>query len=848
MLLILTSFFLVNYYQLGLCGKASLSPSSSSCLCIDGCTYTSEARENAFCETKINSTQLSCRIKKPSFKFNYRQMPLNSSSSSSSSSCSCDLLSKPDFKLTIDGVGLFDSSSSVADILKILQLLDRNVSYVEINLSGIRGINVESPLKLNSSSHQFIWLNLYDSHLKFFNTRGRSIRTCAEFETTLLEKNSSSSFNVGNNNNDVYVSINSTRLGEPVCELLFRNVRLERLEIKDTYETYFKTNLLRFLQQQQLQQSKETSLNCSVKQFELVGENIFLDSRILNARIFTHLEKIEFSRAVFNSLHNDAFLGFKHLTSIQIDYMGLMSLTRQQGVTWTRSINSDLSVDLYAANEIAQNINRLVQITLVPYQRIKPLGSTDVILYSDTDFCAYLDWPFRQLVFVRFASTILFSQNLSCLAYSLLQHHSRVNDVWGGFYFLDFINLNHSSEACNFTRMTSRCDKRNYETISNKNIIKNNRYQFNSFDFLHVSEYLVLVATPVASLFGFVLNLLVIGVLVNKSFVKEFKEKQYTFMVAVSAFNALVCFFQALSIINECQRPAQLFCSTIRKSHVTQYYKIVFLEFFQHFFISLSNCSYLAFGLCRISLVGIKHSRFIRFVSETGVKKLLASFVVYSCLISLVKPFRHKLNDSLYGGGNTATTFPEPSFLGSSVFHTNRHVFKLVFFANIVYDFVNYCCYVLLIIVVDVVMLVKVRQVLRDKEKKACDQSEEKRSKMKKENRESFKMLVKFVVFNSASNMCLKLPSCFTSLNDIRIFFSNLYYFVVASTYVYDAYVFPYPLGYLCVVTKVCQVFQLLGRFLLVVSLSSNFFFLKKFDRNFQQALEAISISKKTIK
>lgn len=376
--------------------------------------------------------------------------------------------------------------------------------------------------------------------------------------------------------------------------------------------------------------------------------------------------------------------------------------------------------------------------------------------------------------------------------------------------------------------MISLCNKSGYHVNDDPN-----RYHFNSFEFLHLSEYLIILVTAIVSLAGVVANSLTIAILLNKRFEKEFKQKQYTYMVIYSVSNVLVCFIQLVSLVNECQRPAEIFCSRVRKSNVVQYFKIVFVEFFQHFLISISNCSYVAFALCRLSLVGNKPSGLVKFVWDVGVKKLITTFIIFSCLLTLAKPFRYKRNTLLHGFDE----FPEFFISLNKMFTGQIKLYKLIVIADSVYDLINYCVIVLVIFVVDVVMLKRVREVMREREKKMSDQLEAKRIKVKKENEESFKKLVRFVVLNSTTNLGLKIPNSFTSLNDLRLITTNIRYLTKANYFsVYDAYTLRYPLDRLCLDYKSCLVFQSFGHFLFVVSLCVNFFFLKLFDRNFREA------------
>ena len=130
---------------------------------------------------------------------------------------------------------------------------------------------------------------------------------------------------------------------------------------------------------------------------------------------------------------------------------------------------------------------------------------------------------------------------------------------------------------------------------------------------------------------------------------------------------------------------------------------------------------------------------------------------------------------------------------------------------------------------------------MSEKEEKMSDQIQQKNNKLKNDNTNTFRELVKLVVLNSLINIFFKIPSCITSLNDFRliVYKFNFSYFTYFS-FLTNPFVFPYTMDNLCVITKACLVFQSFGHFLFQLSLSTNFFFLKRFDKNFRSAFTTI--------
>lgn len=307
-------------------------------------------------------------------------------------------------------------------------------------------------------------------------------------------------------------------------------------------------------------------------------------------------------------------------------------------------------------------------------------------------------------------------------------------------------------------------------------------------------------------------------------------------MTIMSVFNILSCVCQIVSLINECQQPFGIFCSSIRKSVFVQYLKLIFAEFFLYFFISMSNLTYIAFAICRLSLVGNNVNKFVKFVTDIDIKKLIGVFIILSCCLTIAKPFNYKITDISYED----TEFPRLFYKRSRLSHIKPIIIVLLS-ANVVYDVFNSILFVIVSLIVDVVLLRKVGQVMQEKEEKMASQIQSSRDKVKKENEASYKKLVKFVVLNSLANVCLKIPSCVTSLNDFRVFIFRFDFSLFENVHLAtNSFVFPYTMGYVCELAKVCQVFKKFGHFLFLVSLSLNFFFLKRFDKNFKLAIRKI--------
>ena len=305
-------------------------------------------------------------------------------------------------------------------------------------------------------------------------------------------------------------------------------------------------------------------------------------------------------------------------------------------------------------------------------------------------------------------------------------------------------------------------------------------------------------------------------------------------MVIFSLSNILICFCQLFSLVNECQLPFGIFCSSIRRFIWAQYMKMIFGEFFKYFLISMSHLMYIAFALNRLSLIGKDHDRITRYVSDVNVTKIMGFSVVFSTLVSIVKPFQYKIHS------NMLFNYPFYPILHTSYdekwYKNLKDVFILVF--NGVYNFLIYVVFVVINLIIDILLLVRLRRVTREREKKFQSQSENIRQKIKEEDERSIKEVTHLILFNILTNFTLKIPTTITSLNDIRalINYSEKFTALLGSPSI-SQYVYSYSMDYFCYMSRGCQVFQVFGNFLFLMSLFINFFLIRKFDKNFGKAL-----------
>lgn len=179
-----------------------------------------------------------------------------------------------------------------------------------------------------------------------------------------------------------------------------------------------------------------------------------------------------------------------------------------------------------------------------------------------------------------------------------------------------------------------------------------------------------------------------------------------------AASNALILIIQAMSLFSECQnRFNGIFCSRINKSGFAQYYKIIFIEYISSVLILFSNLTYIGFSINRLSLIGKNHSKLTVKVSSLKIWQFSIR-VLFPCFaLSVVKIFKFIPNIDQ----------PDDEYPHPFVFFFNKvsKARSYTFFAfNIIFDLINSFGFLVVNLVLDILLAIKLKQVIEEKEKK----------------------------------------------------------------------------------------------------------------------------------
>lgn len=236
---------------------------------------------------------------------------------------------------------------------------------------------------------------------------------------------------------------------------------------------------------------------------------------------------------------------------------------------------------------------------------------------------------------------------------------------------------------------------------------------FQTFEKWQITEFfLSAVLAPMACVFGIVTNALVVYVVSHKSSKKELENNHYKFMRLNAVVNIVILLIEPLTIITECQGYIMgILCSPPRFVLFVQYFKIIVVEYSSNALRLLSNFSYVGFAINRLALVGKKHGKFVSKVSKWSVREFLNRVFLPSGLLSAIKIFHSFPNsyDPMYDYPFTSTDmYPRM---------TNSLLLAYLIF-EFLFNFVNYFLFLVVNLIIDVVLVVRMKRTLNEKASK----------------------------------------------------------------------------------------------------------------------------------
>lgn len=577
--------------------------------------------------------------------------------------------------------------------LKIFE--QAKLKNLKIMFSHLKGI--ESSV-FNKESKTFdeidISLIFYDSKLIIFNSEGK-VEKCQSYHDT---------------NSSLNLSTLQFSFGSAyglVCPLFFNHLNVNLLSIDYLTNTFYKKNLISFF---------NITMNYpNIFRLNLFYcENLILKEEFLNKNIFKSLNRIQIIGKL-SGIEENLLGKLEQLTLLQLDIYFARSLFAQ-GIRWTKSVNKNSK-------------NRVFTIQIS--HREFPFADSDYkinTLFPDHDFCIYKNFPFENKVVLDVSDGFIYQNfNFTCTFNYIRFKNSKFNSNFVGFYSKLYPNEKHN---CDFEKIIKNCQ---IKILIDKQNLK---------EFIVFTEFMfVIILNPLASFIALLLNLSVIILLKN---VKISKPNLF-FIKCYSFVSFVFIILKLLSLINQCSFKTGIFCSSIRSKIMVQYYKKFIVDFLCEILKFLLNFLLISYNYYRFRF--LTNSKFS--LTLTKMKLIFFFFLAFSLLINWSNIMHSRINYSLPN-----LNYPISSLNSENVLEPPKIYLK---YLNALSKLINYVLFFIFNILIDFLIIRKLRKIIKFKAKFKSIQNYTKNDQLNKINLS----ILKKTMSNLVINLVLKTPEFF---------------------------------------------------------------------------------------
>jgi hypothetical protein len=257
--------------------------------------------------------------------------------------------------------------------------------------------------------------------------------------------------------------------------------------------------------------------------------------------------------------------------------------------------------------------------------------------YPDEDFCIFVQFPQRNFIiyFLMFPSITQCTSTIRYYNY-FTQNMTLLFEYFPDAALVFSICKNYMNGTLDFAPIISNCNMSHFRESGTSHA---ESYQV-EYLFEFVEDILIFIAIPAACAIGLFLNILVVRA-VYQNQQKDLKDDFYQYMSLNSKFNCLYCIIFLFYPVNSCvDIMTGYFCSSIRKSYVTQLYKIVLVAFFGETFKMCSNISFILMNVNRYMLIGREHNATFEKISKWNMNWVIAVTVFTSILANIAHSFQ----------------------------------------------------------------------------------------------------------------------------------------------------------------------------------------------------------------
>lgn len=307
----------------------------------------------------------------------------------------------------------------------------------------INGFGLDYPEQSRFEYNNSLILRFHSVRLNFYSNQIHAIKSCGQLDDyaqprTLFHLITKPSWL------SIRVSFLSLIKSKPICPLIFRNVSITILYFYNLVNTFYKSNVPKFLPMPRKHELDNQMKNTVQGIKELKIHDFYmshLDATLLSPHVFSEIWYLGLFGEI-RSIERGLFTRFKRIRILGVLLKNFRRLCLNGGIAWMSDLNPDLNFDLpnldwtHLMEQLGENKSVNIRITSwsdVKSSQYEFSGQFEIEpsnVFPDEDFCVYRDFPFHQLVQVTFDYYTNVIKYESCTVAWLIRYYEIIDRAY----------------------------------------------------------------------------------------------------------------------------------------------------------------------------------------------------------------------------------------------------------------------------------------------------------------------------------------------------------------------------------------------------------------------------------
>ena len=730
-----------------------------------------------------------------------------------------------------------------------------NQDNFAIMLENFKGFNLKSnPFEdINFTlSVSKLW-SISFSNFEFYEKENRIENICDEhLLKEILPKNQFNSF--------LLTLDSDTKFSENTCPIIFWNIHLRILNIRQISFSLIEKNILGF---KELSRNISKAMNSTIWLFKVGLYHTDLNSRLLNEFVFSKLTVLEFTGQI-TKIQEDLFKSIKNLRLLRFRMQNIQKIFIRNN-KWLNSINFDLNIDIKNLNEVFKYNQRMVIMVIQ-----QAFYNLTFYTYPEQDFCHFKNFPHNHLVLPRLMPS--FKTKCSCTEIFLIQYSYLygqsikyfTGSIPSSYYLFQYyqdIQIENTFTHCynnTFLETIKNCNfKRRLDLCSIQIVTyKKENFYFYMNDWNKFSEYAHFIFSTyinlIFSLIAIFLCLLILITLSNKRKITKEFEKTYSFIKIYTCLNILFISVRLIRLIANCSFQ-DIICLTIyQKSESYQYVKIIFIRLIGNLFQTAANLTQIIYTLSRYIIITNSKSIVLTTIHKVSFKKFILIILILALAMNLHIFFEFSIQKEtfseyqlkLFSANNFSKYKQEPFDDYKENFRNSEYLILDIFqYIKLIFSDLFY---IISSFLIDFVLLIFVRKKMQKKVElttmstfvaslnlvvlatvRIKNNNDTKKRINKLKNR-----ITTMIILNGLNFLVLRFPLALLSFYGFIFRFDNQEHQHKPNTYLYI----------ICRYYKFCTSLEEIFYFIYLNSYIIQFFIFLKLDKNFKESFRDLVI------